>query len=1195
MRYNSNSLLIFCIIPLTLIFVSCSDSSLEKTDRAITAKSSTVWYRQAVVSLGAGISIESPSFGVAISKGKGTNEKGIAYEFKDGEWLPIHQFDYSDFPQIIRYNKTSFWILKHLVQSGNYRPVLIEVKNGVSTVIPLPPKMWDKTDFIMYRDIAVSDDGTGFMVGQKGSILYYDSKKWIDFPSPLKASDSSNVFKNDLHSVYYNNGIGWSVGRDGVILQFVGGKWKQVDSPTDEHLNCVKFYDKYNGFAIGEKGTVLKYTHGKWIALNSGVRLSLKDIEVVAPDEFYVVGARSLLLHYKSGSWTPNNDIKNYEDDFTGISTLVQDSIRYFWVIGNQGIYTNFQNLGFSFTDVTASVGLPPDFKAAVVGDVNNDFFPDIYLIKHNSPSQFFINQGGKRFIQNQKPLSDRTSVVWTQTAIFGDIDSDGNLDLFELSDDKNFSLLRGDGSGNFEDITDFSGMRLTEIDPTSPISARFVNLRAKHGIDLYISNYNSEDNLLFGDPVGRFANTLLSNNYLQIPKELGRESSGAVFSDFNNDGTTDILIPYRIQRNKSQFDLFYTKDVNGVLKFVKSEQSAFYFDESTPIESVVAGDINSDGYTDILGYNRVRKELILLLNNEKGVFTKDSTLVPHTMQLESTNPSNGVLCIVDINNDGLKDIFVGSHLLLNQDSVFVDVSEQSGLFSEGAYSYLDYDNDGDYDILVGNSDGTEDAKAKSFLYRNNLNPNPINKLSVRYGFYDEIIGLKIISNSLVNNGVTNTKNVLYEIGLGDNSLTQNQVNNLILPSIAEEGTSISFVKGNSSIEFQKGKLPNRQITINSVGERHPIKTLNVRFIRFLYLVSPIIEVLKLLFLSVVLLAFYLYLKNKWKTQQKIFTTPVLSIYFLSYATLTFFLYDIESLLPHIIPIAAFLGTFFLHGSRVINDVKKRRRNLIGKYEIIQIVGEGAMGVVHKAIDTSNGSVVALKVLKKELFEDPENRKRFTNEGRILTSLDNPHIVKVYEASDSREYSFFAMQFVEGKNLSQIIKENGRFTSQEVVKAGIQIAGALIEIHSKGILHRDIKSHNIMISENEYVLMDFGLSRSTLLGSQTSTGAVIGTLGYSAPEQITNSSLDERTDLFALGVVLYEMATATMPFKGNNEMALLHSLFNLDPIAPEKINELVPHELSELILCCMQKNPQNRFQSSNELLRSLESIKNYDK
>ncbi len=1177
------------------MLLSCSDSTLEKSEMRNISKSTTVWYRQAVVSLGAGISIESPNKGFAVSRGKGVSEKGAAYEFNDGKWIPTQQFDYSDFPQIIRYNSSTLWLLKHLVHKGNYRPVLTEIKNGISKDVELPIKMWDKNDFIMYRDIAINTDGTAFMVGQKGSILFYDKKSWSEFASPFDSLPGSNNFQNDLHSVYYNNGVGWIVGRGGLMLQLVGGKWKIVNSGTTEHLNCVEFVDKNNGFAIGEKGTVLKYTNGVWSQLNSGVRLSLKDIEVVGADEFYVVGARSLLLHYKNGNWTPNNDIKNYEDDFVGISTVLHNSERYFWVIGDLGIYTNYQNLGFSFTDVTSTVGLPTDFKAAVVGDVNNDFYPDIYFLNRNSPSRFYLNEGGKRFVQKLKPLSNKTSITWTQSAVFGDVDNDGNLDLFELSDDKNFMLLRGDGSGNFEDITDFSGIRLSEIDPTTPISARFINLLSDHGIDLYISNYNSMDNILFGNPIGEFSNSAFQNSkHASIPKEQGRESSGAVFSDFNNDGRTDILIPYRIQKNKSHFDLFYTKENKGYLEFEKSEQEAFYFEESTPIESVVASDINGDGFTDIIGYNRVRKTLLLLLNSEKGVFRKDTALFPSKMSIESTNPSNGVLCIVDINNDSKKDIFVGSHLLLNNDSIFVDVSIQSGMFAEGTYSYLDYDNDGDFDILVGTSDGLQGVRAKSFLYRNNLNPNPVNKLTLRYGFYDDFIGTSIVQKIGGKQETAVSKNILYEIGLGNNSQSSNQMNNLILPSHPQLGSSLYLEKGKTANEFFAGEYSGKRFIINSDGEWHPVKSLYVVFIRFLYLFSPVAEALKILFLIFILIIFYLYLKRKWNAQKKLFNTTVLSIYFLIYAVLTFFLYDIQSFLQHTLPPILLLGTFFLQGSIVVNDVKKRRRNLIGKYEIIKIVGEGAMGVVHKAIDTSNGNVVALKVLKKELFEDPENRKRFTNEGRILTSLNNPHIVKVFEASESREYSFFAMQFVEGKNIAEIIKESGKFSIQEVIKAGMQIAAALSEIHSKGILHRDIKSHNIMTSESGYVLMDFGLSRSSLLGSQTSTGAVIGTLGYSAPEQITNSSLDERTDIFGLGVVLYEMVTGTMPFKGNNEMALLHSLFNLDPVEPGKINELVPKALSDVILNCLQKNPQNRYQSSEELVSSLERIKNYD-
>ncbi len=262
--------------------------------------------------------------------------------------------------------------------------------------------------------------------------------------------------------------------------------------------------------------------------------------------------------------------------------------------------------------------------------------------------------------------------------------------------------------------------------------------------------------------------------------------------------------------------------------------------------------------------------------------------------------------------------------------------------------------------------------------------------------------------------------------------------------------------------------------------------------------------------------------------------------------------------------------------------------NYMAGYKLIEIVGMGGMGKVFRAIDVNKKREVALKVLNPAITKDAENKKRLTNEGKILASFNHPTIVKVYEIGETEEHTYLAMEYLSGGTLYEHIKKNKILSEKETLKFALQICEGLEIIHDGNCIHRDLKSHNIMFnSKGNIKIMDFGLSKAPLVSIMTSIGTVMGTLGYVAPEQVTGTECDFRTDIFSLGVVMYEMTTGRLPFSGENEIAVIHSIFNTIPSPPSNKNTEISNKLDNVILKMLEKDSDNRFQTVTEIKKIL--------
>lgn len=273
----------------------------------------------------------------------------------------------------------------------------------------------------------------------------------------------------------------------------------------------------------------------------------------------------------------------------------------------------------------------------------------------------------------------------------------------------------------------------------------------------------------------------------------------------------------------------------------------------------------------------------------------------------------------------------------------------------------------------------------------------------------------------------------------------------------------------------------------------------------------------------------------------------------------------------------------------------------LGPYSLVSRLGSGGMGEVYLAWDTRLGRQVALKFLPSSLREDSERLRRFQHEARAASALNHPNVATIYEIAQSDEITFIAMEYIVGLTLDQ--KINGRPMSvPEILNTSIQVADALDDAHSHGVVHRDIKSGNIMITQREQAkVLDFGLAKMTSVTSphftetptavKTADGLVMGTVEYMSPEQALGKTIDQRSDIWSLGVVLYEMSTGRKPFSGATATEIIENLRHSEPEAIARFNYEVPDELERIIRKCLEKDPESRYQSARELMVDLKNLR----
>ncbi|OOM77553.1 serine/threonine-protein kinase PrkC [Clostridium puniceum] len=265
---------------------------------------------------------------------------------------------------------------------------------------------------------------------------------------------------------------------------------------------------------------------------------------------------------------------------------------------------------------------------------------------------------------------------------------------------------------------------------------------------------------------------------------------------------------------------------------------------------------------------------------------------------------------------------------------------------------------------------------------------------------------------------------------------------------------------------------------------------------------------------------------------------------------------------------------------------------LLNRYKLLEKIGEGGMGIVYKAKCTLLNRFVAVKILKAELSDDEDFITRFKREANSIASLSHTNIVNVYDVGSENNINFIVMEYINGKTLKQLIKENVRLNSLKTVNIALQIAKALQYAHKNNIIHRDIKPDNILITEENIVkLTDFGIAKVADAGTLTNSNKIIGSVHYFSPEQAKGKFVDCRTDIYALGIVMYELITGQVPFNGETSISVAIMHIQEPVIPPIKVITDIPENINTIILKTLEKEPTNRFQTAKELTKVLKALK----
>ena len=259
------------------------------------------------------------------------------------------------------------------------------------------------------------------------------------------------------------------------------------------------------------------------------------------------------------------------------------------------------------------------------------------------------------------------------------------------------------------------------------------------------------------------------------------------------------------------------------------------------------------------------------------------------------------------------------------------------------------------------------------------------------------------------------------------------------------------------------------------------------------------------------------------------------------------------------------------------------------RYQLEQLVGSGGMADVYRAYDNLLGRSVAVKILHPQYSRDPVFIQRFRQEAQAAANLNQPNIVNVYDWGIEDSFYYIVMEYVEGRDLKDIILQGGPLLPERAVEIGVAICAALEAAHAQGIVHRDIKPQNIIVTGDKQIkVMDFGIARAAGGSAMTQTGTIMGTPQYISPEQAQGRPADPRSDLYSLGVVVYEMLTGKAPFDGENPVSIAYKHVREDPLPPSMVNPDISPGLEAVVMKALAKNPENRYQNAMEMQADLE-------
>lgn len=1048
------------------------------------------------------------------------------------------------------------WVLGH--DARNWLKTMYHFDGRSWRRVPFPPSDDDRSDERVLFRFRVARDRLGHYgvgVGQDGLYYTFDGKEWRRRPgfTTTTLRTVELLGRDDIRAA----------GKDGAIYRFDGKAWVR-ESPAgfDDTVLELSFSSPSDGWAAAN-GTLLRYAAGTWRrdAIPPGLA---PRIVIAAPGgQAWLFADNGTVLRRDRSSWSVAARMP-MQPGYASAGVALSAGEPTYYLVTTAGIVANAWGRIPTFVDVSPGVNIHLDGGEPVVADFDGDGSEDLFVSADGRyADRLYANRGDGFYNEMTARLHPPGRSLASRPAV-ADLDNNGHPDILAHRGLAENLWYRNGGSWSF---TESAGP------VAGPASSNYSRLAAADldldgDLDLVMmpasaARATASLMIFLNDGVGRFGDTIP----LGFPMREGAAPAGFVVSDLDGDGLPDLF-----KYNVGERTEFYRNEGGGSFVECAADRGldwsavdpAPYVTWARPI------DIGRDGALDLFVVSR-RGLGLFLVNDGGGRFRRGDSIA---FDPAGENPAGA---FSDIDCDGDQDLFLHDRFHENDGGRFRPL-RYPGFRKIGVPVFTDIDGDGDEDFVFR----TLKEERGISVYENGIDRGNVVTVEPR-GIRSNTHAIGAVVRLLMRRGPVGADAGEAEDGgweLAQSAeVRSTRAVRFALDSAVAYRLEVRFPSG---IVVERHDVRPGRMT---VGEFGPVEGAWWDFVysfrRTLLLADPLAEIPKLVLVVAGLAAALAFATRKLALPARhnaLFGAAVLVAYVLGvHATIRQ-----GALVSLLYPAggAAAATTLWISGRNAIE--RRRRERRISHYVLGEHLGVGGMGKVYAATDTVTGGKVALKVLNQGLLGDPENRKRLMAEGHLLSSISHPHVVKVYEVGDHLGQGFIAMEYLPGGTLRELCASKGPLPAGDAKRISLEICSGLEEIHGRGVIHRDLKSGNVMFGADGKVrLMDFGLSKSPLVTTMTTLGTILGTLGYVSPEQVTNISVDRRADLFSFGVLLYEMTTGRLPFNGENEMAVIHSIFNVEPPPPSSLNPSLPARLDAVVGRLLRKNPGDRYPSAD--------------
>lgn len=1009
--------------------------------------------------------------------------------------------------------------------------------------------------------LRMSSREEGWLVGTLGLVAHYSSpgqapgrspggapgpSAWRLVPVPA-AMRSENLDALDVTA----DGSLWVAGTRGLLARLDARGWHSFTAPRPFNLLSLDMVSPDDGWAVGEYGTILRWDGRTWRPQVSPTLADLYDVAMASPGEGWIVGDGVLLR--ASSRDRPLLRDASLQDRYRmsrqpaqQIAAVDADGDGDLDLFSLQPtslhLYENRGGEGFSETP-----GLPAPplsiLKSAAWGDVDGDGEPDLLVTTTPAAAWLYRNRGGLRFAPPRRlavgPLGGADSPA------FVDLDGDGDLDLYIASMGpirQTDQVYLNDGAGRFRLASVSSGPQGLET------FTLWGDLDGDMDLDAVLGNGGRELSLRINEG-GRLRDATAGSG-LDVPLGEERIFQGALL-DLDRDGDLDLLLL------GERLYVFRNESRDGRVRF-RRDDSLFDPVVSNPAVSSTlssTGDLDADGYPEVL------------LQTVSGG--------RRTVRLFSRGP----------------------------DGHYRDVAPELGLADRtgNAALFADLDGDGDPDLYIAGSEESYllESLADGSRY---LTVRPHGDRSNR-----SAVGARVRIYLAGHLGEPAFLRGHQQLGVGFNPTGLQNLSALGFGVEARRryDVEVTFPSGRRVVERDVAPGSTLDVDESPPGLRQLV--LAWRWGRRAWLAADLRrEGVKLVLVAFMLLAWRRLegrrpgvVLARWRLTRWKLAAGLCGGYLLVAAGLA------ADARPAVqgLQLAAFAGVLGLlsFAGRTLSAWHSSRH--LGPYRLLELLGEGGMGAVHRARHVVTRKMVALKVLHPWMTETEEHRVRFLREGRILARLEHPNVVKVFETGEVDGRGYISMELLAGLSLRRLVRQRGPLPPTAVRALLAACCDALGYVHRRGVVHRDVKSDNLFLLEPEAALpagdagwqrrlrlMDFGLAHASDMRSLTGRPALFGTLAYMPPEQLLGQPLDARSDLYSLGVVAYEALTGRLPFEAGDEGSLLALVQTAEPVPLRRWRPDLPAPLTRLVEWMLARSPRDRPASAEILNAALAAL-----